>query len=188
MKQVLPTFTFFTLLFFLYACNPCKQIVCDNGGTCRNGACECPAGYGGSSCELELKKIFLGNFQASETCQLPPGTMDVYPMSILSDPDAPDQIIIQNIYGLDRPQFDVDGNLVVDLDLGEASLVATVTSATTFDIYDQTLNGRASNLTFIGSGNIVDETITITYTMTDNTLPDEDPSKEDACTATLMKQ
>lgn len=30
--------------------NPCYGVVCENGGTCVNGACDCPNGYGGPDC------------------------------------------------------------------------------------------------------------------------------------------
>ncbi|NCG30359.1 MAG: hypothetical protein GWP27_07820 [Bacteroidetes bacterium] len=46
---------FFSLLFvgFLSSCNDCKDVVCDNGGTCDDGICLCRTGYSGTNCEVE---------------------------------------------------------------------------------------------------------------------------------------
>lgn len=39
--------------------------ICINGGTCDNGACLCPIGFAGTSCEIPGEKIiviiFIGN-------------------------------------------------------------------------------------------------------------------------------
>ena len=35
--------------------DPCVNISCQNGGTCSNGVCNCPSGYGGDTCEIEGK-------------------------------------------------------------------------------------------------------------------------------------
>lgn len=34
--------------------DPCKGIVCYNGGYCVNGSCSCPQGYTGPSCETQV--------------------------------------------------------------------------------------------------------------------------------------
>lgn len=33
---------------------PCKDVVCENNGTCNDGVCECEFGYSGTLCENEL--------------------------------------------------------------------------------------------------------------------------------------
>lgn len=32
--------------------DPCQNVTCINGGTCVNGACNCPSGYSGSDCSI----------------------------------------------------------------------------------------------------------------------------------------
>ncbi len=50
------------------SCNrdKCKTIVCANGGVCNDGACNCPSGYGGPTCETTSRDKFLGEWQVFE--------------------------------------------------------------------------------------------------------------------------
>lgn len=72
--------------------DPCETVVCQNSGTCVNGACQCPEyyyggfcqfncvngtftdtcackdGYGGDVCDTELRARFIGSYQVYETC------------------------------------------------------------------------------------------------------------------------
>ena len=43
--------------------DPCKDVVCQNGGTCLEGTCDCAAGYFGTFCEGALA----GNYDVTET-------------------------------------------------------------------------------------------------------------------------
>lgn len=51
MKYLIFSLSLF-FLTFLASCkkDPCKNIVCENGGICVNGTCDCPEGYEGPSC------------------------------------------------------------------------------------------------------------------------------------------
>ena len=33
--------------------DPCEAVVCQNGGTCNEGICDCPDGYSGENCEIQ---------------------------------------------------------------------------------------------------------------------------------------
>jgi hypothetical protein len=37
--------------------DPCKDVTCENGGTCDDGKCNCPAGYEGEKCEKKLPVV-----------------------------------------------------------------------------------------------------------------------------------
>ena len=41
---------------------PCESIVCQNGGTCEEGTCICPDWYEGTSCEIETREKFFGEY------------------------------------------------------------------------------------------------------------------------------
>lgn len=34
--------------------DPCEEVVCQNGGTCSDGTCNCPEGFAGTLCETAL--------------------------------------------------------------------------------------------------------------------------------------
>jgi EGF-like domain len=42
--------------------NPCKDIVCKNNGTCREGKCVCASGYEGPFCANKVSDKFIGYF------------------------------------------------------------------------------------------------------------------------------
>jgi len=48
--------------------NPCASITCQNGGTCTNGTCNCPSGYGGAQCETLLDPCGNTNCQNGGNC------------------------------------------------------------------------------------------------------------------------
>jgi len=51
MKYLLPLA--FLSLFAFTSCDDCADVNCLNSGTCISGACECPTGFSGTSCEIE---------------------------------------------------------------------------------------------------------------------------------------
>lgn len=54
MKPIFVIFGLFIALLSLTGCNndKCDKAICLNGGTCNNGACQCPDGYSGVFCEI----------------------------------------------------------------------------------------------------------------------------------------
>lgn len=59
------------------ACNKdeCKDVVCNNGGTCAAGVCVCPTGYEGTSCDTKVRDRFVGKWTGSDVCGL--GTYNI---------------------------------------------------------------------------------------------------------------
>src|ERR1043165_3643326 len=60
---------FVTVMFF-NACtsDPCKDVICQNGGNCSSGTCVCTAGYEGTNCEIESRTKFFGTYSAHDVC------------------------------------------------------------------------------------------------------------------------
>jgi len=48
--------------------DPCKNVVCQNGGTCNGGSCACASGYEGSTCGTEMRAKFIGQYNGTITC------------------------------------------------------------------------------------------------------------------------
>ena len=54
--------------------DPCKDVKCQNGGTCKNGKCICPSGYEGDNCERLIAQKFTGNWTAFVDCSGEPAS------------------------------------------------------------------------------------------------------------------
>ena len=50
-------FTLFTSILFFACDDPCEDVICENGGTCIEGICDCPDQFIGSQCEIDLNQI-----------------------------------------------------------------------------------------------------------------------------------
>lgn len=57
------------IIFSLTSCDPCKDVTCNNGGTCNEGKCECPAGTEGNMCETAWRDALLGTYNGGRTCE-----------------------------------------------------------------------------------------------------------------------
>jgi len=46
----------------------CKDVTCSNGGSCVSGACSCPTGYEGTTCQTKTRDRFIGTWTGSDVC------------------------------------------------------------------------------------------------------------------------
>lgn len=45
----------------------CKDVVCQNGGTCAGGSCNCTTGYEGATCQTESRAKYAGDYKGTGT-------------------------------------------------------------------------------------------------------------------------
>ncbi len=149
------------------SCNddPCKDTVCQNGGTCNEttGNCNCPSGYEGNSCETQANAKFVGTYGAVETCG---GTgSPAYVVTITADPTSPSQVLINNLgnYG--------------------CTVGGTITFTGVANGMSLTVNDNKCSTQMNANGTMSSDgkTISMPYTATY-------PGGSDNCTATLTKQ
>ena len=123
------------------SCNSddCKDVVCNNGGTCIDGNCSCPTGFEGSDCGTLARAKFLGTYTGSESCTL--GT-DNYSVKVTEHSDKA-KMNIENLYNENFvANANPDGN--------------------GFTIPSQSVG---SSTTVSGNGTISGNNISITYTI-----------------------
>ena len=86
-------------LFGLSSCaDPCKDIECQNGGTCVEGTCNCAEGYEGTNCETAMRDKFVSSYSATETCANFPGQTFNSTMVISASNASALKVVITNIY------------------------------------------------------------------------------------------
>ena len=164
----LVTFSAFGAITYT-SCNKdeCKDVVCQNGGTCNadNGSCACATGYEGTSCEKKVNTKFAGVWAAAETCD---GTASPsYQVTITADGTDPTKVVVSNLgnYGCT-----VGGTVAFD---------GTVNAATL------TINDNTCNYQMNATGTFnADGTVSFTYTAAYEVAG---VGQTDNCTATLTK-
>jgi hypothetical protein len=91
-KSLLVTvFGFFGIagMLLLNSCtqDPCTELVCQNGGTCSDGYCQCPTGFEGAECDIEAANRFVGKYAGSLRCNNFPIQADTITIDYVSKPN-----------------------------------------------------------------------------------------------------
>ena len=92
---------FAAVTFTSCSTDECKDVVCNNGGTCITGTCSCASGYEGNNCETRSRDRFLNSGVTAtfltalgqDGCYNPGYTMTINPGA------NADEIIINNFAG-----------------------------------------------------------------------------------------
>jgi hypothetical protein len=68
------------------SCNKdeCKDVVCQNGGTCSGGTCTCATGYEGNNCETKSNAKFVKTWTASDKEASTTVTLPTYTSGIIA--------------------------------------------------------------------------------------------------------
>ena len=150
---------FIGLASFSSCTDACKDVVCQNAGTCVEGDCVCADGYIGTNCETEERAQFLASYSVSESCTSGNYT---YSVTTSSSSTGVTAIIIAN-FG----DYNTNVNATVD--------------GNNITIANQTHQVQGFPLTFSGTGQISGNILSISYTVSDG-------SNTDTCTMTCTKQ
>lgn len=137
------------------ACNKdeCKDVVCQNGGTCSGGTCTCATGYEGTNCETKWTAKFLKTWTAVDKATSSGTTLPSYQSTITQGAGVTDVLI---------------GHFSGNNSSGSSYFVndvkATV-SENTITIPSQEPDNDDYTVSGTGTYNSVDKTITWTYTL-----------------------
>ncbi|MBS1643781.1 MAG: calcium-binding EGF-like domain-containing protein [Bacteroidetes bacterium] len=138
--------TFGVVTFTACTKDECKDVVCQNGGTCVSGACVCATGYEGTNCEIKSRDKFIGTYTGNETCTV--GT-DTYTVTIASNSDEI-KITLTNIY---NQGFAATG---------------TITGTNTF-----TFSGTSGTTNYNGTGTLATNQLTLKYHIGDGSTSND---------------
>lgn len=159
-----------TSVMFTSCSKPCKDVVCENGGTEREDGddcvCDCVTGYEGDLCETEMRTKFLQtNSTVAETCgssQTP-----AYNASISASNDAVEKILIKNLgnYNCSTGDYFVVGTV----NGNNINISSQQVCATTFSGSGKFVSTGVVEITYAatynpGTGNVTDN-CTATYTI-----------------------
>ena len=173
--------------FGLTSCgDDCKDVTCNNGGTCVEGVCECPDNYFGDACDVQCvegtfsanvcecnddyegdacdilsREKFLGAFSVAEVCG---SGSDNYSTTITESSSDESIILISNFYNVfDNP-------------------VRATVNGSEITIASQTPDNDLFSVSGSGSINASESQVTISFSVT---YPGISP---DNCTSTYQKQ
>ena len=138
--------------------DPCKNVTCQNGGTCQDGNCRCSLPWEGSKCEVDAREKFVGAWQGTENC----GTPRTYTTTINRSQASPVRI---TIYERDF----------------QITYYAELNSSTGFTIPQQTYTVQGQAIGINGNGTLNGNTLTmnVTYSSGSDAL---------TCSYTLTRQ
>ncbi len=159
--------TFLTVSSVLYfnSCktDPCKNVVCNNGGVCADGNCSCASGYEDATCSTAWVTKYVANWKGTDVCTS--GTYN-WNGAISKSSTNPVVFYITNMGGLGT----------------SAQFSCTLSSTSTFTIDAQTQNGYTI---MSGGGSISTDGTKITS----NYIVKDAAGARDTCTtSTIIKQ
>jgi hypothetical protein len=124
----------------------CKNVTCQNGGTCQDGNCKCNLPWEGSRCEVDARDKFVGSWRGTTNCG-----------------DGPQEMTIS----ITKSSTKSDGGVIYFTGVFVGSSVDfKLTSSSTFDIPTQTVNVDGTAATINGRGNLNGNQLTLTLVLT----------------------
>lgn len=151
---------FSTVFYTSCTKDECKDVVCNNGGTCITGTCSCPTGYEGSDCSIITRDKFKGDWKGSDVC-----TKNTYNVTLtIKESTEEVRALIQNPGGFGT----------------NITITGRVSGTNKLTFTDQSVggNGRILNGTMTFDGSTMDFTYTVVDAANDT----------DSCNGTYSKQ
>jgi len=147
----------------------CENITCLNGGTCRNGRCQCPVGFEGVRCETKWTDRWIGSYTVDDRCRQV-GLIPQYEGRVSPSTIYPDVVYLEPF-----------GNLTCEG--GQAVKVeGRLLSGKEIRIEQQAVCNRRYSIAGDGTYDGNRRAFTITYT-----FRDFQTGLTDTCTATWLK-
>ncbi len=147
----------------------CENITCLNGGTCRNGRCQCPVGFEGVRCETKWTDRWMGTYTVDDRCRRV-GLIPQYEGRVSPSTIYPDVVYLEPF-----------GNLTCEG--GQAVKVeGRLLSGNQIRIEQQAVCSRRYSIAGEGTYDGNRRAFTITYT-----IRDFQTGLTDTCTATWLK-
>ncbi|MFK7972794.1 MAG: hypothetical protein AB8F95_20660 [Bacteroidia bacterium] len=180
MKTSSLSFRQFSLFFLIGMCicigcnvDPCEEIVCENGGTCTEGICECPEGFLGDKCERIDVTRLIGNYDGRyEGCFQ---TNDEHIVQLDETAEPGFAISIINLGDYACPS-NTDGRVRVLATLNGSSIQIPEQL-----VCDQT---NFAGYTFSGSGTVFTDSVRLSFSVSYRA---DGINRTDDCTAILIK-
>lgn len=149
------------MLTFSSCKDECKDVTCNNGGTCVEGTCDCATGFEGTSCDTEIRAKFQGTWTASDNCSL----------------SGSDSYVVTS----------TDGTSIMDVNLTNFwgvfnNPVKASINGNTITIASQAPDNDGYFVS--GTGTLTGSTISWSYTITNQNVT---PNVSDVCTSSWTK-
>ena len=147
----------------------CENITCLNGGTCRNGRCQCPVGFEGVRCETKWTDRWIGTYTVDDRCRRV-GLIPQYEGRVSPSTVYPDVVYLEpfgNLTCEGGQPVKVEGRLL---------------SGKEIRIEQQAICNRRYSIAGDGTYDGNRRAFTITYT-----IKDFQTGLTDTCTATWLK-
>ncbi len=145
---------FSAVLYTSCSKDACKDVTCNNGGTCSGGNCTCVTGYFGTSCDSVYRNGYVGTYKGNGYDNATPqGTYTGWSF-VFTAPGS--SVTAMNLVIEDNTTAPV-----VSLPI----TLTTLGSNSVFTVSSTVANGK----TYTGTGNVSNSIASITLTETDNT-------------------
>ena len=145
---------FCAVLYTSCSKDKCKDVTCQNGGTCSDGNCTCVTGWGGSRCDTAYRSLYTNTYVGS-------GTDNGTPANTYTN-----WRMVFSTTGTDatKMQLVLQDNTTAAVVALPITLTVTATTGSTFTVTSTSANGY----TYTGTGTVSASTASLIMTETSN--------------------